>query len=119
MQIQISTRHGHVSDATQEKIRESRAASALFRAFDDIEMTVDLENRENSPAVDLRVAAEHKHDFVAGRRRKTCWPRWTLPSRRWSNSCASTKRKFRIAIAAPAPRQQEGHSAAHTGRAER
>lgn len=65
MQINISTRHGHLSDASQEKIRNK--AGKLSRFFDrltSIEITVDLKD-ESSPSVDLRVSAEHKHDFVA------------------------------------------------------
>jgi putative sigma-54 modulation protein len=65
LQIRISTRHGHLSEATQAKI--SAKLERLPRLFDRltaIELTVDLEHRE-TPAVDLRVSAEHKHDFVA------------------------------------------------------
>lgn len=65
MQIRISMRHGHLSEATQAKI--SAKLERLPRLFDRltaIELTVDLEHRE-TPAVDLRVSAEHKHDFVA------------------------------------------------------
>lgn len=65
MQIQISTRHGHVSEATQEKVRAK--VERLPRHFDrltKIEITIDLTHRD-APAVDLRVSAEHKHDFVA------------------------------------------------------
>jgi len=65
VQIQISTRHGHVSDATQEKVRGK--VERLGRYFDrltTIEVMIDLERKE-TPSVDLRVSAEHKHDFVA------------------------------------------------------
>ncbi|MBN2474943.1 MAG: ribosome-associated translation inhibitor RaiA [Pirellulales bacterium] len=65
MQIKISTRHGHVSEETQAKITSKM--EKLTRFFDrltTIEVTVDLEHRDN-PSVDLRVSAEHKHDFVA------------------------------------------------------
>ena len=65
MQINISTRHGHLSDVTQAKISDK--VEKLQRIFDRltaIEVTVDLEHEE-SPVVDLRVSAEHKHDFVA------------------------------------------------------
>ena len=65
MQIKISTRHGHISDETQAKIKEK--LEKLPRYYDRlsaIEVTIDLEHRE-SPDVDLRVSAEHKHDFVA------------------------------------------------------
>lgn len=65
MQIQISTRHGQLSDASQKKI--AAKAEKLLRIFDRltaIEVIVDLED-ETNPRVDLKVAAEHKHDFVA------------------------------------------------------
>lgn len=65
MQIRISTRHGVVSEETRSKI--TAKVERLTRHFDrltDVEVTIDLEHRE-SPSVDLRVSAEHKHDFVA------------------------------------------------------
>ena len=65
MQISVSTRHGHLSEATQEKLRAK--AEKLVRIFDrlmSIEIVVDLKD-EAKPKVDLQVSAEHKHDFVA------------------------------------------------------
>lgn len=65
MQIEISTRHGHVSEQTQAKI--TTKVERLTRFFDRIsaiEVTIDLEHPE-TPGVDLRVSAKHKHDFVA------------------------------------------------------
>jgi putative sigma-54 modulation protein len=65
VQIQISTRHGHLSDASREKI--SARAEKLLRIFDRlsaIEITVDLTD-STRPRVDAKVSAEHKHDFVA------------------------------------------------------
>lgn len=65
MQVRISTRHGQISDATRDRIGEK--VSKLQRLFDrltSIEVTVDLERAE-TPCVDLKVSAEHKHDFVA------------------------------------------------------
>lgn len=65
MQINISTRHGHLSEATRAKISAKlERLPRLFERLSAIELTVDLEHRD-SPAVDLRVSAEHKHDFVA------------------------------------------------------
>ena len=64
MQMNISVRHGHVSDATQAMVREK--LEKLLRLYDRIsaiEITVDLEHRDQ-PAVDLKVSAK-KHDFVA------------------------------------------------------
>ena len=65
MQVQISARHGHLSDASQQHI--AARAEKLLRIFDrltSIEITVDLKD-PNNPRVDARVSAEHKHDFVA------------------------------------------------------
>ena len=65
MEIKISVRHGHLSDASQEKIRAK--VGKLTRLFDrltSIEIVTDLTD-SNSPRVDLKVSAEHKHDFVA------------------------------------------------------
>jgi putative sigma-54 modulation protein len=65
VQVQISTRHGHLSDASQQNI--TAKAEKLLRIFDRItaiEVTVDLKD-SNSPRVDAKVYAEHKHDFVA------------------------------------------------------
>jgi putative sigma-54 modulation protein len=65
VQVNISARHGHLSDATKTTITEK--FERLLRLFDrllSIDVTVDLEHEEK-PAVDVRVSAEHKHDFVA------------------------------------------------------
>jgi putative sigma-54 modulation protein len=65
VQIKISARHGHLSDATQDFIREK--AQRLLRFFErltSIEITVDLKNDTNK-MVEFLVSAEHKHDFVA------------------------------------------------------
>jgi putative sigma-54 modulation protein len=54
-----------LSEATQAKLRAK--AEKLARFFDrltSIEITVDLKD-EQSPQVDVKVSAEHKHDFVA------------------------------------------------------
>lgn len=65
MQINISTRHGHLSEATRAKITAKlEKLSRLFERLTAIELTVDLEHAED-PEVDLKVSAEHKHDFVA------------------------------------------------------
>ncbi|MGI9457088.1 MAG: ribosome hibernation-promoting factor, HPF/YfiA family [Aeoliella sp.] len=68
MQVSLSTRHGHLSEASQEKI--AAKAEKLLRIFERltaIEVIVDLKE-EHRPKVDLQVSAEHKHDFVASER---------------------------------------------------
>jgi putative sigma-54 modulation protein len=65
VQIQVSMRHGHLSDASQEKI--AAKFGKLTRIFDRltaIEVIVDLTDSA-APRVDGNVSAEHKHDFVA------------------------------------------------------
>jgi putative sigma-54 modulation protein len=64
VQIKISARHGHLSDVTQQFIREK--AQKLLHFFErimSIEVTVDLKN--DIKLVEFLVSAEHKHDFVA------------------------------------------------------
>src|SRR3990172_1993161 len=65
VQVKISTRHGHLSDASQQNI--TAKAEKLLRIFDRItaiELTIDLKD-SNSPRVEEKLSAEHKHDFVA------------------------------------------------------
>jgi len=65
VQIKISTRHGHVSEQTQAAITTKvEKLTHLFDRIAAIEVTIDLEHRE-TPGVDLRVSAKHKHDLVA------------------------------------------------------
>src|SRR5262249_48829779 len=65
VEIKISARHGHLSEETQQFIREK--AQKLLRLFDRLTMiavTVDLKDEVNK-VVEFLVSAEHKHDFVA------------------------------------------------------
>ena len=65
MQISISARHGHLSEATQEKVRAKvEKVIRLFERLQAIEITIDLQTPA-SVNVELLVSAEHKHDFVA------------------------------------------------------
>jgi putative sigma-54 modulation protein len=65
VQISISARHGHLSESTQAKITAKlEKLPKYFERLTAVELTVNLEHRE-TPSVDLRVSAEHKHDFVA------------------------------------------------------
>ncbi|MCR4412274.1 MAG: ribosome-associated translation inhibitor RaiA [Thermoguttaceae bacterium] len=65
MQIRISTRHGTVGDETQSKITAKvEKLPRLFERLTDIEVMIDLERRDE-PIVELKVSAEHRHDFVA------------------------------------------------------
>jgi len=65
VQVKISVRHGQLSEASQERIREK--VEKLTRIFDrvtSIDVTVDLEDKEKL-GVDINVSAEHTQDFVA------------------------------------------------------
>lgn len=65
MQINVSVRHGQISDATRSKIETKlEKLTRFFERLTAIELAVDLEHRD-VPRVDLRVSAEHKHDFIA------------------------------------------------------
>lgn len=73
MQIKISMRHGHLSAATQAKIQAKVGRLArYFERLTAIEVTVDLEH-ETTPIIDIRVDAEHKHDFVATEQSGDLW----------------------------------------------
>ncbi len=65
VQQTVAVRHGHLAEATQEKLKSR--VEKLNRFFDrlmSVEIIVDLSD-EQSPRVDIMVSAEHKHDFVA------------------------------------------------------
>ena len=65
MQLSIATRHGHLSEASQDKLKGR--VEKLNRYFDRltaIQITVDLEHREN-PTVELKVSVEHSEALVA------------------------------------------------------
>ena len=65
MQIQVSTRHGQLSEASQQKISaKAEKLTRIFERLTAIAVVVDLTD-EAMPKVDLQVSAEHKHDFVA------------------------------------------------------
>ena len=65
MQINLSVRHGHLSEASQEKVvAKFEKLNRIFERLTSIEVTVDLQDEE-SPAVDVKASAEHKHAFVA------------------------------------------------------
>src|SRR6185436_19370772 len=58
-------RHGHLSEPTRSKITAKlEKLSRYFERLTAIDLTVNLEHEE-SPDVELRVSAEHKHDFRA------------------------------------------------------
>lgn len=71
MQIKVSTRHGHLDEEAQQRIRDK--ASKLLTFFDRltmIEVIVDL-HKDDHKQVEFKVQAEHKHDFVATEKAET------------------------------------------------
>ena len=65
MQINVSTRHGSISEATEAKIiAKVEKLGRYFERLTQISVVVDLK-KADEPLVDLNVSAEHKHDFVA------------------------------------------------------
>ena len=65
MQVQISTRRGELSQATQDKItKKVEKLGRYFERLTSIDVTVDL-TKSDEPTIDVRVSAESKNDFVA------------------------------------------------------
>ena len=65
MQISVAMRHGHLNEATQEKLRhKAEKLGRFFERLTSIEIIVDLQE-PNRPRIDVNVSAEHKNDFVA------------------------------------------------------
>jgi putative sigma-54 modulation protein len=65
VQLDISVRHGHLSEASQAKLKgKAEKLGRFFERLTSIEIVVDLSD-EQSPQVDIKASAEHKHDFVA------------------------------------------------------
>ncbi len=67
MQIKISARHGHLSDATQQFIQDKvQKLLHIFERLMLIEVTVDL--KEDEKSVEAILWPEHKHQVVARER---------------------------------------------------
>lgn len=65
MQITLTTRHGQLSEETQERLKAKvEKLTRHHERLTSIELVVDLQVADK-PRVDLNVSAEHKHDFVA------------------------------------------------------
>jgi len=64
VQIKIAARHGHLTDANQQFIREkAEKLLHIFERLTMIEVTVDLQ--KDAKLVEFVARAEHKHEFVA------------------------------------------------------
>jgi putative sigma-54 modulation protein len=65
VQTTIAARHGHLSQAAQDKITEKvESVRKFFDRMTAISVMVDLEHRER-PVLELRVRAEHHDEFVS------------------------------------------------------
>jgi len=65
VQLSISTRHGHLSEPTQDKLKaKAEKLNRIYERLSSIELIIDLSDQQ-LPKVDVKVSAEHKHDFVA------------------------------------------------------
>lgn len=65
MQVQISARHGDLSEATKDKItRKVEKLQRYFERLTSIDVTVDL-SKADEPKIEVIASAEHKNDFVA------------------------------------------------------
>ena len=106
MQINIATRHGHLSDASQAKIKSKlERLPRLFERLTAIEVTVDLEHAE-MPSVDIRVDAEHKHDFVASERAEDLMQAVDLVIHKIEQQIRKYKQKVQDHHKSPGLRQQ-------------
>ena len=67
MQVKIAARHGHLGEEGQALIRDK--AEKLLHFFERltmIEVVVDMKKTpDNQCMAEIKVQAEHKHDFVA------------------------------------------------------
>jgi putative sigma-54 modulation protein len=73
VQINVSSRHGHLSPASQSKI--AAKVSRLKRYFDRItalDVTVDLQ-RPELPTVEIIASAEHFHPMVSREHAPQLW----------------------------------------------
>jgi putative sigma-54 modulation protein len=73
VQINVSSRHGHLSPASQSKVVAK--VSRLKRYFDRLtalNVTVDLQN-SNQPSVEIVASAEHYHDMVSHEAAAQLW----------------------------------------------
>jgi putative sigma-54 modulation protein len=68
MQINISTRHGEISDSKKGKISQKvEKLQRFFERLTSIDVTVDL-SKADEPNVEIVVRSEHRNDFVASYR---------------------------------------------------
>lgn len=65
MQIEVTTRHGSISSDVRERLAtKAEKLLTFFERVTSIQITVDTDN-PLLKRVDIKLNAEHKHDFVA------------------------------------------------------
>ena len=65
VQVQISTRRGELSQATQEKIaKKIEKLKRFFERLTAVDVTVDL-TKADEPTIEVVVSVEHQNNFVA------------------------------------------------------
>ena len=73
MQINVSTRHGSISEATEAKaIAKVEKLGRYFERITQIAVVIDLK-KADEPVVDINVSAEHKQDFFASYQSTDLW----------------------------------------------
>ncbi len=117
MQIKISARHGHLSEAHQQIIRDkAEKLLHLFQRIMMIEVLVTFKEDDDS-LVEFLVSAEHKHDFVASESHKDVMTAVDLVLHKLEQQVRKYKEKIqnhrratspgKVAGAAPEPAEEE------------
>jgi putative sigma-54 modulation protein len=108
LQIKISARHGHLSEANQQLIRDK--ADKLLHLFPRlmmIEVLVTFKENDDT-TVEFLVSAEHKHDFVASERNKDVMTAVDLVLHKLEQQVRKYKEKIQNHHRAPRPGKVAG-----------
>ena len=105
MQINVSTRHGHISPAAQSKVVAK--VSRLKRYFDRLtalNVTVDLANTA-LPAVEIVASAEHFHEMVSHEQAAHLWRSLDGAVQKLEQQLRKHKEKVHYQKHVPSPRR--------------
>lgn len=110
VQIKVSTRHGHLDEDLQQRIREK--ASKLLTFFERltmIEVIVDVHpDHKDHKVVEFKVQAEHKHDFVASEKAENVMTAVDLVLAKLENQLRKYKEKIQDHRRTPSTGQVAG-----------